>query len=455
MPNRTPIYVIGHRNPDNDSISSAVGYAYLKNELAKQDGTAKSVKYVPARLGPLPPESSWVLERFNQPAPAILKHVNPIVGDAMTEDPITISPDAPMMEAGRQLRKYNIRSLVVEGDDGGFLGLISTRAIAERYISATDMLDEQDPSSSMAVATSLIESLHQKVGELMATNVLVLREDALLKDARVDLMASELREGVVLNDDGTIKGILTRSDITTAPKRQVILVDHNETRQAALGIESANIVEIVDHHRIADVSTSNPIRFLNLPWGSTATIVTSEFRRYGVDIPQDIAGVLLSAIMTDTVVLKSPTATPMDEDQAKYLANILGVDITEFALAVFRAKGGEDDVSIENLVQADSKEFQVGDDVVLIAQHETVDLAAVMQREDEIRAHMQSLCESKGYDFVLLLATDIIKEGSQFLLEGNPRTVEQAFGITCTSPGGNWMPGILSRKKQVAAKILG
>lgn len=456
MPNsgQTPVLILGHRNPDNDSISSAVAYAYLKNALAKRDGTDAIYEYRPARLGPLPPESAWILEQNGFDVPQIVKHVYPRVGDAMTPDPITISPDATLLEAGRLLRKYNIRSLVVEDETGKFLGLISTRAIAERYISATDKLEDNDPSSTMAVASSLIESLNQRVGELMATDILILDVDGLLKDARADLIRRPLREGVVLDEAGHAIGILTRSDVAQSSKRKVILVDHNEMRQAAKGIEDADVVEIIDHHRIADVCTSNPIRFINLPWGSTATIITSEFRRYGIDIPKNVAAVLLSAIMTDTVVLKSPTTTEFDHDQARFLSDIVGRDATDFALELFRAKGGEDGVAVEDLVEADSKEFQIGDDVVLIAQHETVDLNAVMQREEEIRSHMRSIIKERKYDFVLFLATDILSEGSQFILEGNPRTVNQAFGIVCDPCGGNWMPGILSRKKQVAPKIL-
>jgi len=270
-----------------------------------------------------------------------------------------------------------------------------------------------------------------------------------------DLMASSLREAVVLDEDGFCIGIVTRSDVAQRPKRRVILVDHNETRQAALGIEEAEVIEIVDHHRIADVMTANPIPFTNLPVGSTATIITMEFRKYGVEVPKGIAAALLSAIMTDTVILKSPTATAIDAEQVRYLAEILEVDPTEFGLKVFRARGGEGRFPIKELVEADSKEFQLGDHVVLIAQHETVDLPAVMQREDEIRAHMAQIRETRGYEFVLLLVTDIMAEGSMFIVEGNPRTVNRTFGIKCTHEGGVWMPGILSRKKQVASRILG
>ena len=180
-----------------------------------------------------------------------------------------------------------------------------------------------------------------------------------------------------------------------------------------------------------------------------------EFRRHDVELPPAIASVLLSAIMTDTVILKSPTATYVDREQVEYLAKIAGVDPIEFGLSVFKCRGGEDDMPVSKLVGADSKEFQIGDSTVLIAQHETVDLPAVMKREDEIRAHMRRLREDHGYEFVLLLVTDIVAEGSQFLCEGNRRIVNRVFGIECTGEGGTWMPGVLSRKKQVAARILG
>lgn len=451
-----PIIVVGHKNPDNDSISAAVGYAYLKNELEKRasgDADPKRV-YVPARLGPMPPESAWILERSGLQAPEVVAHVHARVADVMTPNPISIGYDATLLEAGRLLRQHNVRALVVTNDDGTYRGLITTRMIAERYIAATDALEEGG-ANEMAVAGDLIASLGQKVADMTETDVLVLDKEGLLKEAIEDLMSSALREAVVLDDNDVAMGIVTRSDVAVRPRRKVVLVDHNETRQAANGIEEADVVEIIDHHRIADVMTVNPIQFLNLPVGSTATIVTLEFRRHGVEIPASIASVLLSAVMTDTVILKSPTTTDVDREQVKYLADIAGVDPTEFGLAVFKCRGGEDDMPVDKLVGADAKEFQIGDATVLIAQHETVDLPAVMKREQEIRDHMRQLRDDHGYEFVLLLVTDIVAEGSQFMCEGNRRIVNRVFGINCTGEGGTWMPGVLSRKKQVAAKILG
>lgn len=472
----SPVIVVGHRNPDNDSICAAVGYAYLKNELARRRAQAASAaagkdaaqisqpaqssqpqpvqQYIPARLGPLPPESAKILEENGFAAPQVVSHVHARVADVMTPDPISIEYDATLLEAGRMLRQCNVRSLVVVNDDGTYRGLITTRMIAERYISATDMMDEGG-ANSMAVAADLIESLGQKVADITETDVLVLDKEGLLNDAIEDLMASALREAVVLDDNGFCIGIVTRSDVAKRPRRKVILVDHNEMSQAALGMEEADVVEIIDHHRIADVTTASPITFINLPVGSTATIVTMEFRKYGVEIPPALAAVLLSAVMTDTVILKSPTTTDIDREQANYLGGIAGVSPVEFGLKVFKYRGGEGNVSVDKLVGADAKEFQLGDATVLIAQHETVDLQSVMDREAEIREYMRSLLDSRGYEFALFMATDIIAEGSQFICEGNRRIVNRVFGISCTGEGGTWMPGVLSRKKQVAALILG
>lgn len=451
----SPIIVVGHKNPDNDSICAAVGYAYLKNELARIEaaGGEPDTVYIPARLGPLPPESAWVLESNGLPAPQVVSNLYARVSDVMTPDPISIRHDATLLEAGRMLRHYNIRALVVTNEDGTYRGLITTRMIAERYVSATDVLEQG--ASQMAVASDLIASLDQKVDDIIETDVLQLDKDGLLREAIEDLMASDLREAVVLGEDGRAIGIVTRSDVAVHPKRKVVLVDHNELRQAANGIEEADVVEIIDHHRIADVSTANPIKFVNLPVGSSATIVALEFERHGIEIPKGIAAALLSAVMTDTVILKSPTTTWTDQRVVNRLAEIVGQDPTEFGLAVFKCRGGDADMPIDKLVGADAKEFSIGDEVVLIAQHETVDLESVMSREPEIRAEMNRLRENHGYDFVLLMATDILAEGSQFICEGNRRTLNRAFGITCTGEGGTWMPGILSRKKQVAARILG
>ncbi len=447
-----PTFVVGHKNPDNDAICSAVGYAYLKNQLAKRSGKEPKEEFVPARLGPLPPETAKLFERCGIEPPQLISNLYARVSDVMTPNPFTIRSDASLLEAGRAIRRHNVLALVVTNDDGTCRGLITIRMIAWRYIAATDLLETG--ASQMAVAGDLIASLDQPVIDLTEVDVLKLEKDALLRDAVEELMSTSLREAIVLDENNRAVGIVTRSDVAVRPRRKVILVDHNEMRQAANGIDEADVVEIIDHHRIADVSTVNPIRFINLPVGSTSTIVALEFEQAGEPIPEHIARILLSAVMTDTVMLKSPTTTDTDREVAKRLGAIIGRDPLEFGLDVFKSRGGDSDAPVEELVAADSKEFSIGEGVVLIAQHETVDLDTVMQREQEIRAYMRRLRDERKYVFVLLMVTDILAEGSQFICEGDRRIVNRAFDINCTGEGGTWMPGVISRKKQVAARIL-
>ncbi len=233
---------------------------------------------------------------------------------------------------------------------------------------------------------------------------------------------------------------------------KVIIVDHSEYGQAVDGLKDAELVGIVDHHRLGDVTTAAPLYVTMRPWGSSATVVTSIFRQYGIEIPVDIAHVLLSAILTDTVIQKSPTATPHDAMQIAYLEDITGKERVSFGQELFRCRGREDEIDIKRFVEADSKEFTVAGKTVLIAQHETVDFPAAMEREQEARERMRSLIDQHGYDFVLLMVTDILEEGSNFLVEGNHEVPDKVFGID--SSEAVWMPGVLSRKKQVAAPLL-
>ena len=455
----TPVLVVGHKNPDNDSIAAAIGYAYLKNELMKRnladDPSQEEMVYIPCRLGPLPEESEAILDEYGVEPPLLISNVSARVKDVMSSPVISVSADAAVIEAGRLLRKHNVRALVVTDEQGKYQGLITTRMIAERYISAMDKASEESAEGldKEAVAQDLLDSLTQTVSTLTDTDVLTLSEGDLLRDATDDLLSSTLREAVVLDDQGYAIGIVTRSDVTIPPRRNVILVDHNESSQAADGIDEAVVCEIIDHHRIGDISTVQPIRFLNIPVGSSATIVTMQFKEYNVEIPKPIAAVLLSAIMTDTVILKSPTATDVDQAQVEYLAGIIGVDPREFGMHVFECRGGDLDMDVKTLCTADSKEFKLPDGgTILIGQHETVTLQALMNREEEIRSFLKDLRDLNNYEFVLLLLTDIIEEGSTFIVEGDHHKVDRVFGID--SSKACWMPGVLSRKKQVAAPLL-
>lgn len=445
----TPVLIVGHKNPDNDSIAGAVGFAYYKNEMMKrelaQNPDAEEFEYVPCRLGPLPDESEAILGEYGLEAPQLISHVYARVQDIMSAPVISLPATATLLEASRLLAKNDIRSIVVTDEAGKYVGLASSRKIAELYISAACL-------ESDAVSEDLQSSLTQPVSTIVDSAALEVSPDDLFNEVFEDLMANELREAVVLDDDGVAVGIVTRSDVAAKPRRKVALVDHNELSQAVDGLREAEVVEILDHHRIGDVTTNQPIRFTNMPVGSCGTIITLKLREAGIDIPEGIAATLLSAILTDTVILKSPTATDIDREQVEFLAGIIGKDPVEFGLHVFNARGGDAEMDLETLVMADSKEFKIPEGTILIAQRETVTLDAVMQREDEIRAFLCDLQEKNGYVFVLLLVTDIIAEGSNFLVEGDHKKVDRVFGID--SSAAVWMPGVLSRKKQVAAPLL-
>lgn len=534
-----PVLVFGHKNPDNDSICSAVAYAHLKNL------TDTASVYVPARLGPLPPETAWVFERFGVQPPEEIAHVHTRVRDVMTEGVVSAEVDATMLDAGRLMRERDVRALPVL-QEGTVRGLINQTILAEAYLGETEMrgftrvpvavkhlvtvvagtllvgdpdmvlsggvligamepetmvgyirpgdtlvVGDRRRSQPMALeagvaclivtggstpapevlelarergaavvstshdtfAAARLVNLSHTVGDVMDTDVLLFEPDMLLSEALEDLLGSTYREAVVVDEANAPLGMITRTNVARGTRRRVILVDHNETAQSAIGIEEAEVIEVVDHHRIGDVQTYGPILFLNIPVGSTATVVAMRYEELGVPIPRPMAGVLLSAVLSDTVLLKSPTTTETDHRIAMMLAGILGVDALEFGLEMFKARTAGEAFSAERAVKADLKEYRVGDTLAAIGQVETVDLAAVREHATEIRSVMEALREARGYDLVLLMVTDVVREGSEIVAVGKVRLAERGLGVSLAS-GSAWMPGVLSRKKQVAARLV-
>lgn len=534
-----PVLVFGHRNPDNDSVCSAVAYAHLKNL------TDTESVYVAGRLGPVPPETEWVFARFGVEAPEKIEHVHTRVRDVMTADVVTVPADATMLDAGRLMRERDVRALpVVEG--GTVRGLVNQRILAEAYLGETeirgfaemsvtvghlvDVLDGEllageagatlsggvligamepttmrgyiKPGDTVIVgdrrrtqplaleagsaclivsggfrpddevlelatekgaavvltrhdtfAAARLVNLSHTVGDVMDTDVLTFDPDTLLAEAVEDLLGSTHREAVVLGADRRLAGILTRTNVARGERRRVVLVDHNEVAQSAPGVEGAAVIEVVDHHRIGDIQTTGPILFLNIPVGATATIVALRYEELGVPVPRPMAGILLAAVLTDTVLLKSPTTTDADRAVAQRLARIVDVDPVGFGMEMFRARSAGGDFSAERAVKADLKEYRAGDTRTAIGQVETVDIGEVMAHADEVRAVMESLRESRDYDLVLLMVTDVVREGSEIIAVGKTRLAERALGISLAG-GSAWMDGVLSRKKQIAERLV-
>jgi manganese-dependent inorganic pyrophosphatase len=533
------VLVFGHTSPDNDSVCSAIAYAHLKNL------TDPASVYVPARLGPLPLETAWVLERFGVESPIEISHVRTRVSDVMTADVLTVSPDDTLRTVGALLADRGVRALpVVRG--GEVCGLVTVQALAGRYVENvnasgfagrpvrvgqlvealdgallagdaeaelgggvligamepatmsatitagdTVVLGDRKRSQPLAIeagaacvvvtggakpASDVLETarvrgcavistphdayaaarlldLAHAVSEVMETDVLVVEPDTLLTEASEDLFASPHREAPVIDSTGRLVGLLTRTSVARATRRRVILVDHNEIAQSADGVEEASVVEIVDHHRIGDVQTAAPIAFTGRPVGATATIVAERFRDFDMDPPLPMAGLLLAAVLTDTVLLKSPTTTDSDRDVVDWLSGLVGVDATEFGLEMFRARATGAEFSPEYVVARDLKEYRIRDTRVAIGQVETVDADEVLAHRDALTAYMEEFARLRGYDTLVLMVTDVVREGSELLVVGKRRLVEKAFGVDLAG-GSAWFDGMLSRKKQVAPQLV-
>lgn len=536
-----PVLVFGHRNPDNDSICSAAGYAHLKNL------TDPGSVYVPVRLGPAPKETAWVFERFGLELPERIEHVRTRVRDVMTENPATVRSDDTMLETGRVMREHGVRGLPVVDVDGVLSGLVNERILAERYLSETEaggfqaipvtiaqivsavdgelltgdpgarvhgdirigayepdtvrrVINKGDilvvgdrvrtqpvgieagaaclviaggsrPSDEVialaeargtalitthhrSYATARLVSLAHAVGDFAECDPLVVSPEALVSEVAEDLLGGRHRSGVVVDDERRPIGMITRTDLARGAKRRVVLVDHNESSQSAFGIEDASVLEIVDHHRVGDIQTTGPILFLNMPVGATATIVAERYRDLGLDVPDAIAGVVLAAVLTDTVLLKSPTATSTDRAVVERLSHQLKLDPMVFGMELFRARSAGEEFSAEKVVSADLKEFRAGDMRIGIAQYETVDLPATLEHRAEIVAALEDLRARERYDLAVLMLTDIVREGSEIFACGKTRVAERALEVTLDGGSSAWMPGVLSRKKQVAARLV-
>ena len=256
----------------------------------------------------------------------------------------------------------------------------------------------------------------------------------------------------LLADNGVVEPELLEVIEAADEPQQVVLTDHNEDGQTVDGIANAVVTGVVDHHRIGGFTTAAPLHYIALPWGSSCTIVAKLFEVLGVEPTREQATLLLSAMMTDTLMLKSPTTTDVDRAMAAKLGEQVGVDPVKFGMEVFLSRPSGSFTAAE-MVGNDIKLFEVGGQQLLIGQYETVDKTRALGMIDEIREAMRAYQAEKSADGIVLCVTDIMEEGSQVLFEGATEVAQKGLGIA-DEHDGVWMPGVLSRKKQVAAPIL-
>ncbi|MCA1670105.1 MAG: DHH family phosphoesterase [Thermomicrobia bacterium] len=439
-PNASAIWVIGHRNPDTDCTIAALTYAALKQSQVDGD-----TRYIPAVLGPLHAETRAVLARFGERAPLALDDVLPRVRDIMTTAIRSVADDATLDDVAALMHDHRIRTVPVIGADYRLRGVVTVDEIADRY------LRELHAGERHTLPTG--------VRDLMRTDVATVSADVLIEEAQQLLIEAKGPSLIVVDDDDRVVGLATRTDFLRRRRRRIVLVDHSQRAQSVEGLETAEVVEVVDHHNIGDVMTGAPIFYLADPVGATATLIAEMYldpeRWFHLPHPERVAldtttaGLLLSAIVSDTLLLRSPTTTVRDRRALATLAERTGIDVDALAQEMFAARSDISARTAEDLVGNDYKPYEFGGKSVGVAQVDVMSLDAVRGRYDELRAALAEAKARQGLAVSVLMMTDIIGEATDLLFDPESRPIiERAFGVQ-VSGGYAHLPGVVSRKKQL------
>ncbi len=528
-----PVYVTGHRNPDTDSVVSAIAYASLRNALGDRH-------YVPAVLGEINDQTAAVLQRFDFPVPERLFTVKTQVRDLEYDVPPILSAAVSAGHAWSTFMAEDPISIPVTDEDGKLFGMLSRGDIAEYIMETLDgegprqiplfnflnMLDGtllkdsgreeisfsrvmitvnnrensgENFENAIVICGEQPEILEQAARQKAACIILIrstAEAEALAQLADVCVISTPLdayqasravyrsipvsrickTEGIVafhlddyldavkeqtlqtryrsypiLDGEERVVGTLSRYHLLNPRRKKVVLVDHNETAQSVPGLFQADILEIIDHHRLGDVQTRSPITVRNEPVGSTATIIAGMYQEKGIVPSPKMAGLLASAILSDTVLFKSPTCTETDIRVAKRLERISGVSLKEIGEEMF-AVGIDVNADAKTLLYSDFKEFHLGGHALGIGQITCLDSASILARADEFLACMQKESADKQYDMMLLMVSDVLKNGSELLVTGDTKIISQAYGAAVVN-NRVFLPGVLSRKKQIVPAL--
>lgn len=335
---------------------------------------------------------------------------------------------------------------------------VSLMVIAGSYELSSELVEKakangvnviSTPHDSFTTSRLIIQSI--PVSYVMAKeNLVSFSEDELVDDIRPTMIETRFRSYPVTDTNGKVLGTISRYHLISDFKKKVIQVDHNERGQSVDGLDEAEILEIIDHHRVADIQTNNPIYFRNEPLGSSSSIVAKCFFERDLVPSKQAAGLLCGAIISDTLLFRSPTCTEQDITICKKLAEIAGIsDIDEFAKEMFKAGTSLQGKTVEEIFNQDFKPFKIGSMKIGVAQVNTMDIDGFMPLKEDMLSYMSKKANDESFDEMILLLTDILTEGSQVLVAGNvPEVVEKTFNVTLEDSTA-FLPGVLSRKKQV------
>ena len=558
MSKKNNIYVIGHKNPDTDSICSAISYAYLKNELSQKQ--EEECKYIPTRAGHINEETQYVLRYFEQEAPLFVNDIRPQVTDIEIRKTEGVDAGLSLKKAWDIMRGARIVSLPII-EEGKLAGIITVSDIAysdmdvydnmilskagtnyknivetidgemivgdlegefeeghvliaaanpdmmEGYIEPQDMvilgnryesqlcaieMDAQcivvcmgatvsktirkmakehgcriivSPYDTYTVARLINHSM--PVRYFMTTeNLITFHTTDYVDDIQETMAKRRFRDFPITDNQGNYVGMISRRNLLDLDRKKLILVDHNEKAQAVDGFEEAEILEIIDHHRLGNIETNSPVYFRNQPVGCTATIITQMYMENGIEIPEKIAGLLCSAILSDTLMFRSPTCTALDHLVAEKLASIAHIDIEQYARDMFDAGSNLREKSAKEIFYQDFKRFTVGNSVFGIGQITSLDSEELENLKPRMLAYTEKAREQHDADMMFFMLTNILTESTDLICvgQGAEQLVSAAFHMADEDGTGEEeieemdgivsLPGVVSRKKQLAPQIM-
>lgn len=441
----SPIYVTGHQNPDSDSIVSAIGYAWL---LRERDGK----NAIPIRTGSLTPQTSWLLQLVGMEPPVLMADASPRFNRIVRPLP-PILPDRPLHEALSIITSYSIGVPIV-GKDNIPLGLVTGSSVFK-------LLSDQIKHLVDFENISIASLLSIKCAEAMDADVPRFALSMRVCDARRKVMREERNDFLVIKDDGTYHGVCRGPDILNPPRMQMVLVDHNEASQSIRSLDEADLIEVIDHHRIGGQSTKNAVPFYIDCVGSTATLVSERIIASGIVPPPTIVILLLAGVISDTLILSSPTTTNRDRNVVDHLmglakkSNLLPYsDYKAFGEALFSSSTSLSVLSVDRILNNDLKEYENGRIRFGLAQIEVGNLVELGSRLEEIRSGLEELCAGRSFEFGVLMVTDVVRSTSKLVIAGNKGLLKDLPYIQLSDDTME-ASGVVSRKKQLLPAILG
>lgn len=541
---KSKIFVIGHRNPDTDSICSAIAYANFKNQIEEGSDT-----YIPKRAGAINEETKYVLKKFSISPPSYITDVATQIRDVDIRRTRGVKRTITLKKAWSLMRELDVKTLPVLRSRR-LEGIITTEDIAKAYMdvydnhilatahtkfsniietldgtlvtgekelyytegkvviaasdteSMKDLVEEKDlvivsnrkDTQECAIkmgATCIVvcggDLVEEDIKKLAAENQVIVittqydtftvarlinqsmpisyfmnrdnlvtfRQEDFTEDVKSTISKMRYRYFPILNYKGEYIGLMSRRNLSNVNKKKIILVDHNELSQAVEGLEDAQLLEIIDHHRLGSLETLTPIYFRNQPLGCTATIIYEMFKEKDIDIPINIAGILLGAIISDTLMYRSPTCTSVDRNAAEKLAEIAQINVEEFASEMFRAGSDLHEKSDEEIFYQDFKKFTVEGVNFGIGQITSMTQSDLEGVKDRIREYMNSYVLGDGLENVYFMLTNILEETTELIYVGNKaeQLISEAFDIS-SEDEQFILKGVVSRKKQLLPQVM-